>query len=265
MHGRKVAVNTFKLGVFARQLEFCLVVIKIPVFPIAGVMARVATASLSTFVHVVFLVTRIAIGLGFLEHHGQMTFLTLCHHVFAGQREARNAVIEFHFFPGILMVAGAAFLAFFAFVLVVFFMAREAVCFQLVLVQISFVATHAFSRAMLAQQWIFRLFVVIKGNLFPATVNVAVFTLGTKATFVLVVFLMAREAIHFEFVFVQVSLVAIIALHVLVLARQREFGFFVVIKGDIFPAALDVARFAFWPEFTFVLVIFLVTRVAICF
>jgi len=51
-----------------------------------------------------------------------MAFLAFSQDVSSGQREFRYPVIEFHFAPGLLMVAGFAFLSFLSLVLVVFFM-----------------------------------------------------------------------------------------------------------------------------------------------
>jgi hypothetical protein len=117
------------------------------------------------------------------------------------------------------MMARTALLALFAFVFVVFFMAREAVRFQLVFIQITFVTSDTFRYPMLAQQRIFGLFVMIKQYFFPAAVNVTFFTLGTKAALVLIVFFMARQAVHWQLVLIQIAFVAIGTFHIFVLAR----------------------------------------------
>lgn len=52
-------------------------------------------------------------------------------------------MIEWNFLPAALDVAGFALRTELAFVLIIFFVARETVCLQFLLVQIPFMATHA--------------------------------------------------------------------------------------------------------------------------
>lgn len=110
-------------------------------------------------------------------------------------------------------MAGLAFLAFLAFVLVVLFMAGEAIRLQFVLVQVAFMASHAFRIAMLAQQGVLGLLVVIEGHFFPAFRIVASLALGAEFTlvpfFLVVVFLVTGIAVHLQLVFVQIALVAV--------------------------------------------------------
>lgn len=72
----------------------------------------------------------------------------------AQQRESRLAVIKLGLGPGLFIVAGFAFFAFLALMLVVFFMACNALGLQLVLVDIALVATAACHFFMLAEQGI---------------------------------------------------------------------------------------------------------------
>lgn len=74
--------------------------------------------------------------------------------MFTQQRESRHAVIELGLGPGLFIVAGFAFIAFLALVLVVFFMACNALGLHLVLVDIPLVATAACNFFMLAEQGI---------------------------------------------------------------------------------------------------------------
>ncbi len=110
-------------------------------------------------------------------------------------------------------MAGFAFLALLAFVLIVFFVARETIRLQLVLVQIALVACHALRVAVLAQQGVFGLLVVIEGHFFPAFRIVASLALGAEFTlvpfFLVVVFLVTGIAVHLQLVFVQIALVAV--------------------------------------------------------
>ena len=79
-------------------------------------------------------------------------------------------------------------------------------------------AGDAFGYTMLAQQRVFCLLVVIKCNFFPIPIGMAIFALGTKRAFVLVVFLVAGDAKHWR-IFVRFFQMAIFALYVDVFAR----------------------------------------------
>ena len=120
-----------------------------------------------------------------------MAFLAFSQDVSSGQREFRYPVIELDFAPRLLMVAGFAFLPLLAFMLVVFLMASEAIGFQLVLVQIAFVASNTLGIFVFSEQRIFGLLVMVEDDFLPALFVVAGFTFGTEVALVLVIFLMA--------------------------------------------------------------------------
>lgn len=88
-------------------------------------------------------------------------------------------------------MAGFAFLAFLALVLVVFFVTREAIVFQLVFIQVAFMATDALGINMLAEQRVFGFLVVVENDCLPTLLHVAGFALGAETPLVLVVFLVA--------------------------------------------------------------------------
>jgi len=190
-----------------------------------------------------------------------MAFFAIGQQMPAGQREARHPMIELGFLPRLFMMASFAFLALLPFVLVVFFVARVAIGLQLVLIQIAFVASHAFRFYVLAQQRVFGLLVMIEHDLFPAAIDVAGLAQRSKGLLVFVVLQVTGQTIHLELVLIQVSGMASHTLHGRTMfPRQREFGFLVVIERNLFPAALDVAAFALRSETALVLVVFLVTR-----
>lgn len=140
----------------AIQLEVGLVVIEIPGFPVAHVVAGFACRSQFALMYIFLFMARPAIGLGVLECRSCVTLFALHQKMFADQREYGFSMIEGGLFPGFFLVAGFAFLAFLAFVLVIFFMAGIALGIELVLIQIAFVATGALHILMFAQQWILR-------------------------------------------------------------------------------------------------------------
>ena len=82
---------------------------------------------------------------------------------------------------------------------------------------------------------------------------------------VLVVFFVAREAIHRQFVFDQITLMTGRTFQRqwgFVLAEQREFGLLVVIEVRLLPVIFVVASLALDPKFALVrlVVVFLVAR-----
>lgn len=89
-------------------------------------------------------------------------------------------------------------------------------------------------------------------------------TLLAFLSFVFVILLVAREAIHRQLVFDQVALMAVSAFQRrrFVFAEQGEFGLLVVIEDRFLPIVLIMAGLALGAEFTFVglVVILLVAR-----
>lgn len=94
-----VTIDALEPLVLPVKLEIGLVVVEIPVLPVACVVASIASGAKGTFVHVLFRVTRRAIRLCLLEYHRQVTLLALGQYVLAGELEARDPVVEFGLFP----------------------------------------------------------------------------------------------------------------------------------------------------------------------
>jgi hypothetical protein len=130
-------------------------------------------------------------------------------------------------------------------------------------------ATHALGCLVFAQQGIFGLLLMIEDDLFPAPVAMTNLALGPEfslvSLFLVVVLFVTGITFHLELVFVDIALVAFGALGVFVLARQWEFGLFVMIERDFFPAALHMASLALGAEFFFMFVVFVVTRMTVGF
>jgi hypothetical protein len=276
--------------------------------------------------------TRPAIRFSVFKGRRKMAFLAFGLHMFACQWKLGLTMVKFRLGPGLLIMAGFAFLTFLAFVFVIFFMARNTRDLQLVLVYISLMATGAlYRREVLAEQRIFSflvvvkqdfsptlfkvagftfrpkvalvfvilgvagitshlqlvlvhialmtgntlgfnviplqnifsLLVMIKNSLSPDFFHVASFTFQTIVTLVLVIILVAGLASHLQLVFIQVAFVAAAAFCLFVLTDEWIFGFLVMIKQDIFPAPLGVARFTLLSKTALVLVIFLVTGITL--
>ena len=111
---------------------------------------------------------------------------------------------------------------------------------------------------------------MIEGNTFPALLGMAALALGAKFSlvpfFLVIVLLVAGDALLLELILVQVTLVAFGTLDFLVLAQQRILGLLVVIENALFPALLVVASLALGTEFALVpllsVIVLLVTVVA---
>ena len=191
-------------NIFVRsgQFKVGLVVIEIPRLPATRVVALLTLGAKATLVYllVILLMARPAFGLGIFESHRSVAFLALHRPMASQQGElGHGVVLESSLFPIQLVMASFAFLALLPFVLVVLLVTRQAGGLQLVFVQVSLVAAHAFHRrTMLAQQRKFGLFIVIEENLFPIAFDVTTFTLRPEVAFVrLVVFLfVTRHASH---------------------------------------------------------------------
>jgi hypothetical protein len=94
-----VAINALEILVFSVQLEFGLVVIKIPILPVTGVVTGFTAFPESALMHILLFVARPAIRLGLFEHHGYMAFLALNQNMFSGELKLRHPVVKFNFSP----------------------------------------------------------------------------------------------------------------------------------------------------------------------
>lgn len=96
---RLVAFGTADVPVLALQPEACLVVVVIPVLPVARVMAGLASLPENLLVHILLLVARPAVQLGIPVPQGRMAFLAFGQQMLAGQRIARHQMVEIGFLP----------------------------------------------------------------------------------------------------------------------------------------------------------------------
>ena len=162
--------------------------------------------------------------------------------MFAQQREFGLVVIECGFLPVLLGMAGLALGPELVLVrlFVVLLVANVAHLGRVLvlLVDVTLVALHFL---VLAQQRILGLLVVIEQDILPVLRGVARLALRTELALVrlVVVLLVARLALQRRVLELVVD-VALVALHVDVLARQLELGL-VVIEGDCLPVFFDMA------------------------
>ena len=107
------------------------------------------------------------------------------------------------------------FLALLPFMFVIFLVAGIAIGLQLILVQITLMATDTFGIPMLSKKLVLGFPVMIEQDFLPALIAVTCFTLGTKVTFMglVVLLLMAGHTGHLQFVLVNVTFMASRALN----------------------------------------------------
>ena len=89
-----VAFNALEVLVFSFQREMRLVVVEIPVLPIARIVASVTARAQRALVNVLFFVAGVTVGLGVPEYHGCMALLAFDQQVRAGQGESSQAMVE---------------------------------------------------------------------------------------------------------------------------------------------------------------------------
>jgi len=120
---RFMALRTADVLVLPFQFEIGSIVVEIPIFPIARIVAIATIRAQRALMDVLLFVAGTAIRLGILKCSVQMTFLAFCQQVLPGKRKARHPMVEIGFFPGLFMMARFAFLALLPFVLVILLVA----------------------------------------------------------------------------------------------------------------------------------------------
>src|SRR5664279_27578 len=157
------------------------------------------------------------------------------------QAEARAVVVEAFDFPAAFRVAVAARASELALVLVVFRVTRIAVAAELVVIEIAGVAGVALRERMLRQQRVAGVAVMPEDHVlaFPRRCRVAGGAAFAVARLVLVVLLVTGDAFARRALEAPGVLVAVAALDIAMLAKQRK-GRRVVIEAGFAPAAFDV-------------------------
>lgn len=175
-----------------------------------------------------------------------MTGLAQRRHMSPGECKPRHRMVELFNLPGLVAVAGLASCARLTFVLVVFFMAADAFDRRFSVATQILVTGHALDRCLgmpIAQDKLGSVMVKTPDSVFPVAFQVAVGTFFAQAGVVLVIFLVASDAFPWGFLEHR-AFVAGFALHLGVLAQQRETALVMVEAGGFFPAALAVAASA---------------------
>ncbi|WP_247596936.1 hypothetical protein [Hydrogenophaga sp. PAMC20947] len=257
------------LSVCVSQREFRSIVVKAAFggLPVAFAVTVPTLFAQRGFVFVVLLVASKARCGRIFEHRAVVAFFALDLHVFSCQWEAGFGVIELGWlFPTALGMAAPTILAQRVLVLVVALVAGVAVLTQLDLVKVAGMATAAFCRPMLATQKVFGVGVVVEVGRLPslgAVARIAFFTvLSSMALATVIVLFVAPDASANRFLVI-IVFVAIGALDIGMLSRQRKTCFLVVIKLGLLPARLRMAIGTLDAKAALVHIVLLVTAVAV--
>ena len=142
-------------------------------------------------------------------------------------------------------------------------MTRVAVDGGFVLVQDAFMATMALRYTMLAEQRIFGVSIMLKGQGFPILLDMTTFAGFAEPVFMLVILLMAGITVGRCFVLVEHAGVARVTFRLPVIAFERVGGISIMLKGQGFPILLDMTAFAGCAEPVFMLVVLLMAGRAV--
>ena len=133
----------------------------------------------------------------------------------------------------------------------------------LVLIQLSRVATLAGRCAMLAEEGVLGVSIMIKGDRFPLLLVVTILALRPKVGSMNVVFLMAGKAVGRCLFLVERAFVACVAFRLPVVALQQVRGITIMLKEHEFPVPFGVTALALLGKLPLMLVVLLVAGVAV--
>jgi NAD/NADP transhydrogenase beta subunit len=124
-------------------------------------------------------------------------------------------------------------------------------------------ATLAGGCTMFAEEGIFRIAIMIKGNRFPVVLAMTFLAFLTKIRPVDIVFLVARIAVGRRLIFVERTFVASVAFRLSVVAFEKVRGITIMLKEQGFPVTLGVTALALLAETALMLVVLLMAGVAV--
>jgi len=146
---------------------------------------------------------------------------------------------------------------------VIILVASVAGCGRLVLIQASGVATLARDCAMLAEERVLRVSIMIEGDGLPDLFIVTLFALCSEVGPVNVVLLVARKTVCRGLVFVERARMATVAFRLSMVALEEIGSIPIVFKEQRLPVSFGVTPLAPLAETALVLIVFLVAGVAI--
>ena len=223
------------------------IVIKVPDRPGTGVVTVFAAHSKLLFVFVLIFMTREAIFCSVFVTVCFVTFLARRGDVTPCQRKTGPRMVVLRDLPGLVTMALFTLGTELILVLVIFLVATETVQRGVAVTAQIFVTNVTFNFRIgmaIAQLELRAVMTEAALGTFPVALSMALFTLFTEVANMLVVFLVAANAL-FGSLFVHRIFVALLALGFGVFAQQRKRRRFVVKLGRLFPVALGVAISAF--------------------
>lgn len=244
--GRRLLVAAFARHFAVRTIQPVggpAVVVEIPNRPGTGVMTVFAAHSELLFVFVFIFMTRKAIFRRVFVTECFVTILTWCGDMTPCQREAGTRMVKLRGLPGPVSVALFTLGTELILVLVVFLMTADAVQRGVAVTAKIFVTSVTFNfriRMAVAQFETGLVMVEAPFGTFPVTLGMAFTTLFSEVADMLVVFLMAANAL-FGSLFEHGVLVTFLAIHLGVLAQQGKRRCLMVKLGRLLPVALGVA------------------------
>jgi len=133
----------------------------------------------------------------------------------------------------------------------------------LVLIEMSGMATHAGCRAMLPDERVLRVSIMIKGNCFPILLAVTFFALIAEVRPMGVVFLVAGVALSGRLVFIESTCMTTLAFRFAMVALEEVRGISIMLKEHDFPIPLRMAALTLLTETAFMLIVLLVAGMTI--
>ena len=187
-----------------------------------------------------------------------MTLATVKDIVLPAQGEAGLVVVERHGFPGCFTMAGLALFAFLPLMFIVLLVADITLRRGLVLIDMAFVAAVASQPHVFPSERIFRLPVVIKEDVFPLLLVVAIPAHVPEGSFMFIVFLVTGHTVGRGLVLIEQSFVTAYAGRGSMFSAQGVFRIPVVIESKELPALLSMAGLTLVAKSAFVFVLFAV-------
>lgn len=240
-----------------------LVVVEQPLLPVDRVVAQPAILAEATVVRVVFAVATEAVFRCVAKYVRLVALAAVGFRVFTKQRKPGEVVVEKDIvLPRRFTVAVEALRALCALVGVIVLVTRETVAFQLHFVNRLDVAGSTLGFPVRTDQCVAGVFLMIEMHIGPAAAGVTGLAALSEMTLVIVVFPVAGDARHVEFVGERVVAVAAIAILLRMLAIQWEIRIAIVIEARIVPAPRVVAVAALVAAAAIVRIVFRMAVVA---
>jgi len=229
-------------------------------------MAAFAERAKTSFVFVILLMTPCTGGRRFhlLVHALAVTGIAIQGLVPTIQLETSPSImIKIPEFPISQAMTFLAFCAQSELMHIIFFMARVTGCRSLISIELPGMAPHTSSNAMLSNERVLRVSIMIKGNRFPVFLVMTFLALQSKIRSMNVVFLVTRMAVRRSLVLIESARMATVAFRLAMVPLQEVGRIPIMLKQHDFPVPLRMAPLAAIAISSFMCVVFLMTCITI--